>query len=65
MRHVQKIRKAVEKLNKRLIVSPRSTFTGSRLLAQGIEKSEVEFSCVWRGLNEKAVNEVKDMMARI
>lgn len=50
--YVQRIRKAAEAEKVRLIVSPRASIYGSRLLAAGIERAEVEQATIWKGLDE-------------
>jgi len=52
------IRKAIDKLNIRHIVSPRASINGAKLLALGWKQSEVEKSCVWKGLDKSEVQRI-------
>ncbi len=52
VKRVQTIRKAVEKLKIRHIVSPRASINGARLLATGIPREQVEEMLIWKGLDE-------------
>lgn len=56
---VQAIRRAVDKLGVRMIVSPRATFSGERMLAAGIEQDEVEDMLIWNGQTDEIIKRVK------
>lgn len=59
VKFVQKIRKAVVKQGLKVIVSPRATFNGERLLAAGIDKADVIATTVRKGMTDdqwKVVN---------
>jgi len=63
VKFVQKIRKAVVKQGLKVIVSPRATFNGERLLAAGIDKADVIAVTVRKGMTDdqwKAVNPAED-----
>ena len=55
---VVSIRKSIDKLGIRHIVSPRASINGAKLLAIGWKQSEVEQSCVWKGLDKSEVQRV-------
>lgn len=48
---VQSVRAACEAEKIQHIVSPRASIAGARLLAAGMERTKVEASCVWKGLD--------------
>jgi hypothetical protein len=48
---VRKVRKAVDELKVRHVVSPRATVNGSRLLAAGFTWAEAEDAVIWKGLD--------------
>lgn len=50
---VQKIRKVVYDLKEKVIVSPRASIRGARLLAAGFLQSDVEDMVVWKGINRE------------
>lgn len=50
-RRVQAIRKAAEAVKARIIVSPRASIYGARLLAAGEDQGAVEESVVWKGID--------------
>jgi cobaltochelatase CobS len=57
---VQDVRKAVEKLNIRHVVSPRASINGSKMLAAGIPRNEVEDMVIWKGLDKASVETIKN-----
>jgi hypothetical protein len=50
-KYIRAVRKAVENLSERHIVSPRSTIKGARALAIGIPREEVEDAVLWHGMD--------------
>ena len=50
VKRVQAIRKAAESLNSKLIISPRASINGAKLLAVGVLQSEVEEAVIFKGL---------------
>jgi hypothetical protein len=60
VRHVQSCRKAVSDLKVRLVISPRASFTGARLLAAGREWEEVEAATIFKGVDSGTVNKVRE-----
>jgi hypothetical protein len=48
---VRKVRKAVDDLKVRHVVSPRATVNGSRLMAAGFTWAEAEDAVIWKGLD--------------
>ncbi len=57
---VQKLRKAVAKEKARIVISPRATFHGSKLLAAGWKQSTVEERVIWKGMD----NELKERIRK-
>lgn len=57
---VQKVRRAVDKLKVRHVVSPRASQAGAKLLAAGWEWADVEASVIWKGLEPDTVNKIKE-----
>ncbi len=50
-KYIRAVRKAVENLSERHIVSPRSTIKGARALSLGIPRDEVEEAVLWHGMD--------------
>ena len=50
-RRVQSIRAAVNAAGERLLISPRASINGARLLAAGMNQQDVEELVIWRGVN--------------
>jgi cobaltochelatase CobS len=48
---VQKVRSVIYSEKILHVVSPRASIAGARLLAAGMDRSKVEESCVWKGLD--------------
>lgn len=57
---VQKVRRAIDKLKVRHVVSPRASQAGAKLLAAGWDWADVEASVIWKGLELDTVNKVKE-----
>lgn len=57
-RKVQKIRKAVGDLNMRVIVSPRATIDGEKLLKIGMNEAEVMNMLIFKGMKEQDKTQV-------
>ena len=55
---VQAIRKAVDDLKIKAVVSPRATFEGAKLLEAGMDYKSVLFAKVWKGLAKDAVSKI-------
>lgn len=55
---VQKIRKNVTKHKEKLLVTPRSSILGARLLNVGFSQQDVEEMLIWRGVSEDVRNRV-------
>lgn len=51
VKRVQAIRKAVATEKVRLVVSPRASIMGARMLEVGMEQPVVEDACIWKGLD--------------
>ena len=58
-RRVQSIRRAVDALKVRAVVSPRASIYGAKLLAQGLDRATVETLTVWKGLDDATVTKIK------
>jgi cobaltochelatase CobS len=56
---VQKVRRAVDKLKLRHIVSPRASIMGSRALSQGLKRKDVEQAWLWPGLDKDTIIKVR------
>lgn len=50
-KYVQAVRAAVEIAKVRHVVSPRASIRGGKLLASGMDRKQVEESCIWKGLD--------------
>jgi cobaltochelatase CobS len=62
-RHVQKVRRAVEREKVRAIVSPRASISGAKLLAAGLDRAAVEEATIWKGMDEAQRNRVAAAMS--
>ena len=62
--YVQKVRKVIEYLKIRYVVSPRASLHGATLLAIGIEQEVVEQTCLWKGMDEATVQKIKSHIQR-
>lgn len=56
---VQAIRKAIEASKQRIIVSPRATFGGARLLKKGLSRDQVEEMVIWKGVKKEIKDKVE------
>jgi len=56
--YVQRIRRAVEKLSVRHVVSPRASIMGTKLLAAGWSRKAVETSCLFKGLDAETISKL-------
>lgn len=59
---VQAIRKAAEMVKARVVISPRATLMGSKLLAAGWTKEVVEERTVWKGMDADLKKRIMDHM---
>jgi len=48
----------------RHVVSPRASIHGATLLAIGIERTVVEQTCLWKGMDEATVQKIKSNLAK-
>jgi hypothetical protein len=60
VQRVQRVRRAIDKLKVRHVVSPRASQIGAKLLAAGWEWADVEASVIWKGLEVETVNKLKE-----
>lgn len=58
VKFVQAVRANIVRHGLKIIVSPRATFNGEKLLAAGIEHGEVVKSCVKKGMTEDQWNQI-------
>ncbi|GGG66138.1 AAA family ATPase [Epilithonimonas arachidiradicis] len=58
--YVQKVRKAVAKINERIVISPRASIIGAELLKVGIRRQDVENDVLWKGLEASRVELIKN-----
>jgi cobaltochelatase CobS len=56
---VQAIRKSVNNLGIKAVISPRATFNGQKLLDAGMDITKVEAQLLWRGMDEAKVEKIK------
>lgn len=59
LERVRKVRKAVDELKVRHVVSPRAAIAGSRLLAAGWKWNDVEDACIWKGMDKDSRTKVQ------
>lgn len=59
---VQKIRAAVSAEKARLIVSPRASILGGKLLAAGLEKGLVENMVIWKGTTDEQRKRIEERL---
>ena len=59
---VQRVRHAANLLELRVIVSPRASIQGAKLLAAGISKKDVAEFVLWRGLDAHTRTKIKDQV---
>ena len=52
-RRVQKLRRAAASLNMRVVISPRASIKGGKLLAAGMAWPKVEEMTIWQGMNKE------------
>lgn len=57
--YVQMIRKVVEDLKLRHVISPRASMFGSKLLSKGIDREKVESTCIWKGMDTASIEKIK------
>lgn len=63
-KYVQAVRASIAVEKVRHIVSPRASISGSKLLAAGMDRKQVEEACIWKGLPEDAKRRVLANMGR-
>lgn len=56
---VQAVRKSIETLKLRHVISPRASIMGARLLTAGASQTETERETLWRGLDAETVSKIK------
>ena len=64
--YVLKVRKVVERLNLRHIVSPRASFFGASLLLNNkFTREEVERMVLWKGMEQATIDKIKEYLAPV
>ena len=58
--HVQSVRRAADELQLRVVISPRATIYGAQLLAAGLDRSKVEESVLFAGMDADTVLKLKE-----
>jgi len=58
-KHVQAIRKAVNSLGIKAVISPRATFNGQKLLDAGMDITKVEAQLIWKGMDDAKIEKIK------
>jgi len=61
--YVQKVRRCIEELKIRHVVSPRASIYGAKLLAKDISREIVEQTILWKGLDEATKNKILENIA--
>lgn len=56
--YVLKVRKVIDKLNLRHIVSPRASFFGAKLLGNGFSREDVENMVLWKGMDRATIDKI-------
>jgi len=59
---VQSARAAVDRLKLRVIISPRASIGGAKLLRAGVDKAQVAESTIWKGLDDTTRQKIKTEM---
>lgn len=60
--YVLKVRKIVDRLNLRHIISPRASFFGANLLNNGFTRVEVENMVLWKGMDQATLDKIKEYL---
>ena len=60
--HVQRVRQAADQLKLKVIISPRASFFGAAMLANGMTWNEAEQACLWQGMAADAVTRVLEVL---
>jgi len=60
--YVQKVRKAVDKLGLRMVVSTRATEYGAKLIQYGMGRTHLENGLIWKGCDQATRDKVKGQM---
>jgi len=58
-KRVQNLRKAAATEKARIVISPRATINGAKLLAVGWKQSVVEDRLIWKGIDEELKNRIR------
>jgi len=60
---VQRVRRAVENLKIRAVISPRASIYGSRLLSSGVARESVENLTIWKGMDSATIAKIRAVIA--
>lgn len=60
--YVLKVRKVVDIINLRHIISPRASFFGANLLNNGFTRHEVEDMVLWKGMDQATIDKIKEYL---
>lgn len=63
--YVLKVRKTVERLNLRHIISPRASFFGASLLNERFTQEDVEKMVLWKGMEQSTIDKIKEYLVPI
>jgi len=58
--HVQKLRKNAEEVHARIVISPRASINGAKLLSAGWSRTEVEDALIWKGIDAELKKRIID-----
>ena len=56
--HIQKLRRSAWDLRERVVISPRASIKGAKLLLSGFTRDEVENMLVWKGISDDIRNKI-------
>lgn len=63
--YVLKVRRVIDRLNLRHIVSPRASFFGAKLLNNGFLREDVEKMVLWKGMDQATIDKIKDYLVPV
>ena len=63
--YVLKVRRVIDRLNLRHIVSPRASFFGAKLLNNGLLREDVEKMVLWKGMDHATIDKIKDYLVPV
>lgn len=57
--YVQQLRLSAFRLKERIVISPRASIYGAKLISAGFSQKEVEDMVIWKGISKDIVNRIK------